>query len=804
MPRSDTDRLFFSVRRQIPLVGTKNDKNDEAWERSFKDLSVEEFIYHEFVRALFSEHLPKDTLRTLENPTWNHYSKMWSNPTLHQHLRAGLGPERMRIVLDTLQSIQSLLDDCQKIAISGDPTHAWINSVGRSTQKPSFLKAAQTTESLAKFQGNVRQLSEYTSRLKRLGISAKGKKKNPGMASESSGLYQSLNFDSHEIRLLLVDLEDDEDAPIMCSLEHVSLIDPKPYIALSYCWGDPNITKNIWIRSSRTSSVHQLKITNNLDSAIRSLRKNLIPASADLSSDAPLRIWIDAICINQNDGQERSLQVRNMRHIYSLAEEVISWIGPIEGDPITTSELKNLQDVSPSLEKWNSATARDEPNFLSSFPNLLQLFHHRYWMRVWIIQEITVARTVRILYGNQELLWNDLLKFLSALETYEITSKTFQGNSLSLPIHLLKFHDRYASLVQTPISLLEALIWSRSAQATDSRDKIFALLGLCHDGPSYVPVPNYKQPIESIIADLSKSMMSLNRSLDYLFFRGVFDHGSPIEPGSDKCPSWVSDWQSLWCGANIPHLEEPHLERFQVVSQDSNPVLAGSTSNLLRVKGMLYGTVDSLTSKLSRHGQAMHLSSPGEGDLYAGPPPDLLDPWCPTPAEIIGSLITGFSGDSRQQYGIYFYRKWFASLWYRSQQPNVKIFAWRRENSSFVSKGRSLGWWAKYLSKQGYVATDDDDDDIAHLTEIMAGIVSRGLRFASLRKIIDDRVISSIAIVHPHTQKSDGVYWLYGCSMAIILRRNGVASDQESFSVIGPAYETRYPTFSGNKILDLV
>jgi len=110
-------------------------------------------------------------------------------------------------------------------------------------------------------------------------------------------LYEPLDFDTHEIRLLLVDWDAEEDAPILSSLEHASLIDPKPYIALSYCWGNPNITKTLWIRSSRTSYVHGLAITNNLDSALRSLRKHLKDGSVHSSSDSPLRLWIDAICI---------------------------------------------------------------------------------------------------------------------------------------------------------------------------------------------------------------------------------------------------------------------------------------------------------------------------------------------------------------------------------------------------------------------------------------------------------------------------------------------------------------------------
>jgi hypothetical protein len=190
------------------------------------------------------------------------------------------------------------------------------------------------------------------------------------------------------------------------------------------------------------------------------------------------------------DGQERSLQVLNIRQIYSSVYEPIAWVGPIEGSPIITAELQKPRNISPPAKTASATeeTSGDGSDHFSSFPNLVELFHHRYWMRVWIIQEITVASTVRILYGDQVLLWKDLLKLLSILEVKEAAYKTSHG----LPLHLLKFHERYATQLQTPISLFEALKWSLPTQATDSRDKIFALLGLCHDGPTYVPVPNYR------------------------------------------------------------------------------------------------------------------------------------------------------------------------------------------------------------------------------------------------------------------------------------------------------------------------
>jgi hypothetical protein len=125
--------------------------------------------------------------------------------------------------------------------------------------------------------------------------------------------YEKLDFDTYEIRLLTLNWSNDEYSPIVGSLEHVSLIDPGPYFALSYCWGDASITRSITIGS------HKIEVTPNLYAALRGVRKLTC-----------LRLWVDALCINQGDNEERSNQVRNMRQIYSRAKEVICWVGNVD------------------------------------------------------------------------------------------------------------------------------------------------------------------------------------------------------------------------------------------------------------------------------------------------------------------------------------------------------------------------------------------------------------------------------------------------------------------------------------------
>ncbi|KAH8790554.1 hypothetical protein F5882DRAFT_238281, partial [Hyaloscypha sp. PMI_1271] len=90
------------------------------------------------------------------------------------------------------------------------------------------------------------------------------------------------------IRLLRVLPATNDDEPISCVLEHVSLQDSPCYTALSYCWGDPRNAKTIFVSTSA------IEVTDNLASALWYIRKHL--ASGSLIDDLPQLFWIDAIC----------------------------------------------------------------------------------------------------------------------------------------------------------------------------------------------------------------------------------------------------------------------------------------------------------------------------------------------------------------------------------------------------------------------------------------------------------------------------------------------------------------------------
>jgi hypothetical protein len=130
-------------------------------------------------------------------------------------------------------------------------------------------------------------------------------------------------------------------------------------------------------------------------------------------------------------------------------------------------------------------------------------------------------------------------------------------------------------------------------------DKIFALLGLCHDGFRLVPIPNYKQPLESIIAEMSRLCFSGYRSLDLMCLRGV-DTLPPTETGV-RLPNWATNWPSMWSSQNTTPLEKliwPSPKTFQ-----SDPVLAASTNTVLRVEAIYLGKITGLSTSLRKDTQ---------------------------------------------------------------------------------------------------------------------------------------------------------------------------------------------------------
>jgi hypothetical protein len=129
---------------------------------------------------------------------------------------------------------------------------------------------------------------------------------------------------------------------------------------------------------------------------------------------------------------------------------------------------------------------------------------------------VPVAANVKLLCGDLEFPWDGVAAVLAMWKEPPEIAPPYQRAFLKAT-HLAEFRHRFA-VKREPISLLDAMGWSYRTLATG---KVFALLGLCHVDSTYVPLPNYKQPLEEIITDMRKAMMRFDRSLYLMCLKGT-------------------------------------------------------------------------------------------------------------------------------------------------------------------------------------------------------------------------------------------------------------------------------------------
>ncbi len=142
--------------------------------------------------------------------------------------------------------------------------------------------------------------------------------------------YKHAKLPPRYIRVLELQPSASTDAALACRLRAQTIAD-EPYEALSYVWGKPTVFHStIWCvdEDHVDSGGGTLRIGANLATALVAYRR----------LDQPRRIWVDAICIRQDDLDERLSQVRMMGDIFRNATQVLCWLGAFQ-EPATDEHL---------------------------------------------------------------------------------------------------------------------------------------------------------------------------------------------------------------------------------------------------------------------------------------------------------------------------------------------------------------------------------------------------------------------------------------------------------------------------------
>ncbi|UPX12207.1 uncharacterized protein EKO05_0002770 [Ascochyta rabiei] len=258
-----------------------------------------------------------------------------------------------------------------------------------------------------------------------------------------------------------------------------------PYEALSYTWGDFASTETIQIcESADFEHIHQVvPITRNLYGALQRLR-----------TDVPRRLWIDAICIDQDNLEEKGHQVARMDQLYREAGSVIVWLGEDQSYPRTRALL--MQD---SKNRWPLTLPEVDLGELVTIP---------WFSRVWAVQEYVLPQHASYQLGPLSVSANHLETVVKRIGTYMDGDKRLHDQWKSICL-LFEYRelvqkrgwneaDPRLTLVRTFLDL------TRQRLCKDSRDRIYSVLGIYGDVEF---VPDYTLPPQRVYKDfVSKTL----------------------------------------------------------------------------------------------------------------------------------------------------------------------------------------------------------------------------------------------------------------------------------------------------------
>jgi len=393
---------------------------------------------------------------------------------------------------------------------------------------------------------------------------------------------------------------------IRCSLKTFELLDAPSYRALSYTWGDSNVklssslnhAPNLRKRPSDARSNADsgtsggtrgrsiicdgrlVKVTSNLRDALRMLAG---ATSMPQMPKTPAYYWVDALCMDQSNIPERNDQVKRMGDVFRKADGIIVWLG--QEDEFTADALRTMRTIAATSEsEWplvpytsfyelETTQHNHRPNLsLYNWLGFMVLINRPWFKRVWVVQEIALAKSAIVVCGKQVFPWEILSKTLSfvkmtkwyhhlhteklkhvgALHSQPGLYKRVLRSRLSVgisPVYLNETRlaisrapESTKDVAMRPPSLRMLLDKHRFSSSSDPRDKVYAFLGLADRSMAPFRMypaalgPDYNLSVQEVYTETARVFMASYESLSLL---------SHVEDPSvrriEGMPSWVPD-----------------------------------------------------------------------------------------------------------------------------------------------------------------------------------------------------------------------------------------------------------------------
>ncbi|KAI0811326.1 heterokaryon incompatibility protein-domain-containing protein [Xylaria sp. FL0064] len=360
---------------------------------------------------------------------------------------------------------------------------------------------------------------------------------------------------------------------LKCSITTTSLASATNYEAISYCWGSYEKVDSI-ICDDRGA----IPLNQSLGLALRYFRH----------PERSRTLWADAICINQSDVEEKSIQVRQMRDVFKRAQRVLVWLGEeVEGESI--EPLISLSQKMATMDLASLPEGRIARQDAVGFNRvhilaLTYLLDMPWFRRVWIVQEVAVSREAILFCGYKSIDWSDLCLIVQLED-----GMTLMGVNNQVVMDIVTGIDleRTAMREKIPTTLLQALLRHRMSLASDNRDKIFALLGICRNENLKA---DYHLSSEEVYKRFTTSYMCQHRSLDI-----ITAPSGPIARRPSGMPSWVPDWSAVDVAFPLALRTQlfPEMDYQATLNSKWTPAFS-EDGNILRVEAQFLDEVDVL------------------------------------------------------------------------------------------------------------------------------------------------------------------------------------------------------------------
>ncbi|EEU40054.1 uncharacterized protein NECHADRAFT_99083 [Fusarium vanettenii 77-13-4] len=607
------------------------------------------------------------------------------------------------------------------------------------------------------------------------------------MDQDHSSVYKPLQHD--QIRLVKFNRDGGTGGQTSAILEPFPLQGPvPPYHALSYTW----LCDTLGVAAKNHNTI---EIRNQRLPVLDALQ----PFFHALNAKAPLLDntwwWIDSICIDLDNVEERSQQVQLMGRIYRSAHKVVFWLGRQSADQdgvIDFIEIlnKTIRNQIHSPEEIRAIF--QQPEYEPRWAALTGFFRRRWWTRVWTLQEYALPTSVEFWYGMRSVSRTAVDGALMAGD--QCTGAAFKGTLAFRHGFNRRRVQRLYALGQGTRSVAALVAYGSCFESTDDRDRLYGIRALATD--SFLLKVDYSLSVEQVYLNFAKSFIDYYKSLDIICFASLYSAAS----SGSSLPSWVPDWRARVDPLVVPLMASQsakthigNLRPPEGVSQSSDlPVCYAASKDSLAAyefegsklvaRGTVLDTIDGLAG--SRNSELVQSSAPDSTHLEY------------SPSAILKSVSRSLVQDRRDRY-------------LRFAMPSEEFFQdFMCLCKQSISEATPLPvpkefreWldWTKPLRIRGHsfesILMDSKEAEFSSKSSSSAPNLDEFIMNTFFNRFFDTVVRMSLRLTVTHSghiglapaaaRKGDLVCVLYGCSVPVLLRQSEFG---DSFTFVGECF----------------